>query len=101
MAAKHRAPDLREVYPAALASFVNAIDHAEKSGHFNTTEGFSELLTVGLKSLGFSAADLARDENISKGAISKWQNGHALPSAPTRKTVIGWMRSAADTQLQK
>lgn len=86
-------------YLNGLASFIDTIEAAEKMNKLDDPKNFAEVLTWSFSKFGLAASDLADDEKISKAAISKWVNGHAMPSAPTRKTVINWIKGKLKAQL--
>jgi len=86
-------------YLDGLAGFIHAIEAAEKTNKLDEVQNFAEVLNWSFTKFGLAASELAEDEKISKAAISKWVNGHALPSAPTRKTVINWIKSKLQAQL--
>jgi hypothetical protein len=93
--------DLRVVEREALASYLAAIGRAEEAGKLNEPENFAQALRMALHTIGLPATELARDEQISPAAISKWINGHAAPSAPVRKTVINWIKQKGEERLNK
>jgi len=98
--AKPKTDDLWAAYRAGLASFVGALDRADAAGKFNDPTNFASMLNLGLTRFGLAASELARDEAISKGAISKWMHGLAVPPPPTRKTVINWIKRKSTAQLE-
>ncbi|MGF0540735.1 helix-turn-helix domain-containing protein [Agrobacterium sp. ES01] len=85
-------------YLDGLAGFINAIELADKNNQLDDLKNFAEVLNWSFSKFGLAASELAEDEKISKAAISKWVNGHALPSAPTRKTVINWIKGKLQEQ---
>jgi hypothetical protein len=80
-------------------AFLNSLQEAEEHGSLDKPESFAPILNLGLNRLELSPADLAREEDISKAAISRWMNGQATPPTPTRKHVINWLKQKATTQL--
>ena len=101
MNAPSKKTELWALYRDGLVGFLGGLDRAEREGKLNDAENFGSLLNLSLTRFGFSASDLARDEEISKAAISKWMHGLAVPPAPTRKTVINWIRHKAQAQLDE
>jgi hypothetical protein len=100
--ALHKPDDeLWSSYRKGLAGFLGALERAEEEGKFNDPENFASVLNLGLTRFGLAASELSREEEISKGAISKWMHGHALPPAPTRKTVINWIKRKTQEQLDQ
>jgi hypothetical protein len=99
--AKPKTDDLWGAYRVGLASFLGALERAEVAGKFNDPANFASMLNLGLTRFGLAASDLSREEEISKGAISKWMNGLAVPPAPTRKTVINWIKRKSQEQLER
>jgi hypothetical protein len=92
--------EVSDVYPAALATFLGALNRSETQGKLNSPEQFVKLLKLCFVSLNFlSVAELSQDESISRAAISKWIHGHAVPPAPTRKTVINWIKKKTEQKL--
>jgi hypothetical protein len=80
-------------------AFLDSLQVAEAQGSLDKPENFAPILNLGLNRLELSPADLAREEDISKAAISRWMNGQATPPTPTRKHVINWLKQKADTQV--
>lgn len=101
MSATSQQNELWSLYRQGLASFLGGLERAEREGKLNDAQGFASLLNLSLTRYGFSASDLAREEEISKAAISKWMHGLALPPAPTRKTVVNWIKRKAHEQLNE
>lgn len=97
--AKPKTDDLWDAYREGLAGFIGALHRAEEAGKFNNPANFASMLNLGLTRFGLAASDLAREEEISKGAISKWMHGLAVPPPPTRKTVINWIKRKSQEQL--
>lgn len=85
-------------YLDGLAGFINAIEAAERNNQLDDLKNFAEVLNWSFSKFGLAPSELAEDEKISKAAISKWVNGLSLPSAPTRKTVINWVKSKLQAQ---
>ena len=92
--------ELVKAYRAGLAGFIGALERADKAGQFDEPSHFASMLQLSLTRYGLSATDLAEEEKISKGAISKWMHGQAVPSSPARKTVVGWIKRKAREQLE-
>jgi hypothetical protein len=90
-----------ESYRAGLASFVGELNRAEEAGKFNDPKHFASMLNYALTSFKLTASDLAREEEISKAAISKWMHELAVPPPPTRKTVINWIKRKTHEQLDQ
>jgi hypothetical protein len=101
MAATQNDQEMHQWYVSGLASLIQAINSLEKSNQLDDPKKFAEMLNWSFTTFKLVASDLAIDEKISKAAISKWQNGHAMPSAPTRKTVINWIRHKLQDQLDQ
>jgi len=91
--------EIKNAYSRGLTLFVSAIERGEESGKLNDPDWFASTLKYGIKNFGLDANQLAEDESISRGAISKWINEKATPPAPTRKTVIHWALKKAREQL--
>jgi hypothetical protein len=98
---KPKSDDLWGAYREGLAGFLGALERAEAAGKFNEPANFASLLSLSLTRFGLAASDLSREEEISKGAISKWMNGLAVPPPPTRKTVINWIKRKSHEQLDQ
>lgn len=90
---------LEAQYRETLNLYLAAVRHAEEAGQLNDGKVFSSVLAWGLNQLGLSAAELAQDEDINKGTVSKWLNNQVVPSAPTRKTVVNWIKQKAEERL--
>jgi hypothetical protein len=94
-------PEMSQWYKSGLASLIHAIDRFEKDNRLDDPKVFAEMLHWSFTTFRLVASELAHDERISKAAISKWQNGHAMPSAPTRKIVISWVKTKLQEQLDE
>jgi hypothetical protein len=101
MSAPSKQNELWANYRQGLMGFLGVLERAERDGKLNDTKSFASLLNLSLTRYGFSASELAHDEEISKAAISKWMHELALPPAPTRKTVINWIKRKAQEQLDE
>jgi hypothetical protein len=100
MAALDRMPmNMTVAYREAVAGFLHALEVTEKAGQLNDETVFAPVLTESLSLFGLTASELAEAENISKAAISKWINGHAIPPPPTRKTVFNWIKKKGKERL--
>jgi hypothetical protein len=97
---KPKPDELLKAYHEGLAGFIGALERADATGRFDKPSHFASMLELSLTRYGLSAAALAEDEKISKGAISKWMHGQAVPSSPARKTVVGWIKRKAREQLE-
>jgi hypothetical protein len=82
-----------------MRGFLNSLHEAEAAGLLDEPESFASVLGLGLNRLNLSPIDLAREEDISKAAISRWLHGQATPPTPTRKHVINWLRQKAEQKL--
>lgn len=71
---------------------MSLLDRLEDEGSLHSLPAFVDILSYSLGFLGLTAKKLALDEGISRSAISKWVNGFALPSRPTQKVVLQWIR---------
>ncbi|WFU80867.1 hypothetical protein QA645_41750 [Bradyrhizobium sp. CIAT3101] len=98
--ARAKADELAKAYRDGLAGFIGALERADTAGRFDDPSNFASMLELSLTRYGLSATALAEDEKISKGAISKWMHGQAVPSSPARKTVVGWIKRKAREQLE-
>ena len=94
-------PEMSQWYKRGLASLIHAIERLEKDNRLDDPRKFAEMLHWSFSTFRLVAAEHAHDERISKAAISKWQNGHAMPSAPTRKIVIAWVKAKLQQQLDE
>ena len=83
--------DLWSIYREGLAAFLAAVERGLADGHSFDGQAFAALLALAFTRYGLTPAALSRDEDVSKGAISRWVNGKALPSTPTRKAVALWV----------
>jgi hypothetical protein len=100
MPPKPKNDDLIRAYREGLAGFIGALERADAAGKFDDPSNFASMLQLSLTRYGLSATELAEEEKISKGAISKWMHGQAVPSSPARKTVVGWIKRKANEQLE-
>ena len=91
--------EIAEIYKGALIRFLNTIRRLDDDGKLYDFDMFQSVVAVALTRFGFAASDLARDEDISKGAISKWLNEGANPNTPTKKAVVNWIIKAATEQI--
>lgn len=82
-----------------LTTFLHVLERADEQGVLDTPESFSKVLSFGLSQLKLNPADMALEEEISKAAVSRWLNSKAIPPAPTRKHIIGWLKAKAEAQL--
>lgn len=82
---------LWRIYRIGLDAFLAEIERALAGGDSFDGEGFAALLALAFTRYGLAPAALARDESVSKAAVSRWASGKALPTAPTRKAVVRWV----------
>ena len=74
-----------------IEEFLEAINRAREKDQWLQDDVFVEILSVGMRFAALTAADLSRDESISRSAVSKWINHTSVPAFPTRKTVVLWI----------
>ena len=91
VALKKTNDEVKLAYKTGLGLFVSAIEHGEATGKVSDGDWFVSTLKFGIQNFGLDASELSSEEEISRGAISKWINEKAVPPAPTRKTVINWI----------
>jgi len=75
-----------------IEELLAAISRARRANDWLEADVFAEILAVGMRLADAVASDLAKDEGISRSAISKWLKQSAVPSVPTRKTVVLWLQ---------
>jgi hypothetical protein len=84
-----------------LRGFLDSIEAAQEEGQLETAESFAAVLTLGLERLHITPADLSREEQISKAALSRWMRGETVPAVPTRKHVISCLKTKAEQKLEQ
>jgi hypothetical protein len=62
---------------------------------------FREILAWGFRSFGLEAAQMHRDLDISKAAISKWTNGLAGTTVPTQRAALEWVLGKIEVQIDE
>lgn len=82
----------------SVVQLLRTIERAQKDETWLDPEVFSPFLTIGLRYAGVTPADLANSEKIGRSAVSKWKSGDAVPTQPTRKTVLLWIVSALESR---
>ena len=75
-----------------IVELLAAINRARRAENWLEAKVFAEILAVGMRLADVVASDLAREEGISRSAVSKWLKQSAVPSIPTRKTVVLWLQ---------
>lgn len=85
----------------AVAQLLGALERAKTSGAWNQPEVFADILIVGMRRAGVSAADLSKAEDVSRSAVSKWVNREATPPRPTRKTVLLWLEQTLKNRAEE
>lgn len=86
-------------YFKGLAAFLETFEQV-KDTYFNDPVNFSIVLKLSFTCFNLTIADLCSEERINKSSISKWINGIAFPTAPTRKIVINWIKQKLKEQLE-
>ncbi len=66
-----------------LKAFIRVAEKYDYATHI----GFSAILHYATSYYGVVQNDIAREIGISKGAMSKWCHGGAVPSTPSRKAT--------------
>lgn len=84
-----------------IEDFLGAIKRARDADQWLQDDVFVEILSVGMRLAALTAADLSRDESISRSAVSKWISHTAVPAVPTRKTVVLWIEENLRERIKK
>ena len=90
-AAAEMVDSLKKKEISFIEEFLEAINRAREKDQWLQDDVFVEILSVGMRFAALTAADLSRDESISRSAVSKWINHTSVPAFPTRKTVVLWI----------
>lgn len=91
--------ELDRWYLEGLHLFKTRIETA--IAHRGDVQEFREILIWGFRSFGLEAAQMHRDLDISKAAISKWANGHAGTTVPTQRAALEWVLSKVESQIEE
>lgn len=99
MARRNFKVDMDAHHRALVEAYLGMLDQAIADLESGGDDDFREALTLGINRLNLKSSDIAAGILVSKGAVSKWQSGHAKPNQPTRKATYVWLRDRSKEEL--
>ena len=90
----------QNVITSQTAHLLSLAEYMESSVSLNDKGEFRFLLSFVITYCGIIPKALSESLQISKAAVSKWANGLAIPTAPTRKAVLLWIASEIRNQAK-